>query len=205
MKTIAAEPIAIFLNGPSSAGKSTLAAALQEKLLPTPYLHIGIDRIIDMMPLSMNDWRGGKVDQGFWWKLSKDEEGHTLANIQAGPYAEKINSSLRNVVVTLLNDGHNLIIDEVCLYEQGMNAWRQKLDGFTTIFVALSASTETLEQRERERGDRMPGSARALALDNLAHEKTKYDLVIDTGQYSTDVCAEMIIEHTIIKYNLEQL
>ncbi|MCB0092442.1 MAG: hypothetical protein KDE54_31355, partial [Caldilineaceae bacterium] len=39
----------IYLNGPSSAGKTSLARALQS-LLPGYYLHIGIDMLIEMMP-----------------------------------------------------------------------------------------------------------------------------------------------------------
>ena len=39
----------IILNGTSSAGKSTLAKALQAKL-DTPYLHAGIDNYIFMLP-----------------------------------------------------------------------------------------------------------------------------------------------------------
>ena len=37
----------IFLNGPSSTGKTTIARLLQEKL-PEPYMHVGIDKLIGM-------------------------------------------------------------------------------------------------------------------------------------------------------------
>ena len=37
-------PKIIYLNGPSSSGKTTLAKALQESL-EEPYLHIGIDKV----------------------------------------------------------------------------------------------------------------------------------------------------------------
>ena len=39
----------IYLNGPSSSGKTTLAKALQESFVE-PFLHIGIDKIIGFMP-----------------------------------------------------------------------------------------------------------------------------------------------------------
>jgi len=42
----------IFLNGPSSSGKSSVAKELQ-KILPEPYMHIGIDAVISMMPDSL--------------------------------------------------------------------------------------------------------------------------------------------------------
>ena len=39
----------IFLNGSSSAGKTTLAIMLQQ-LLPEPYQHIALDQFRDGMP-----------------------------------------------------------------------------------------------------------------------------------------------------------
>jgi chloramphenicol 3-O phosphotransferase len=38
----------IYLNGPSSSGKTTLAKALQDAF-EEPFLHVGIDKIIDRM------------------------------------------------------------------------------------------------------------------------------------------------------------
>ena len=73
----------IFFNGPSSSGKTTLVKKLQDNL-NAPYLHIGIDKIIGMMPAKLNDWTGGKVEQGFWWDLTEDKLGNKLANIQLG-------------------------------------------------------------------------------------------------------------------------
>lgn len=40
----------IYINGPSSSGKTTLAKALQQ-VFDQPFLHIGIDRVIGMMPV----------------------------------------------------------------------------------------------------------------------------------------------------------
>jgi chloramphenicol 3-O phosphotransferase len=54
----------IYLNGPSSSGKTTLAKALQEEF-EQPFLHIGIDRVIGMMPVKLNNWDGGEALQGF--------------------------------------------------------------------------------------------------------------------------------------------
>lgn len=55
---LAAEFQIIYINGPSSAGKTTLAHAVQEEM-EQPFLHIGIDRVIGMMPEKLNNWEGG--------------------------------------------------------------------------------------------------------------------------------------------------
>lgn len=182
------KPIAIFLNGPTSVGKTSLAKLLQLRLLPEPFMHIGIDKIIGMMPESVNNWEGDIADQGFWWKTSIDSAGNKLAHIQLGPYANMVSESLKDIAVTLLKNGHNLIIDEVC----ALAGWRQKLQPFKTLYVGLFASLEILEQREVERKDRMLGSARAQSF--TVHRDNIYDLRLDTGSLSLEECSEKIIE-----------
>ncbi|WP_079979222.1 phosphotransferase-like protein [Candidatus Protochlamydia sp. R18] len=82
----------IYINGTSSSGKTTLVQALQEALYQ-PFLHIGIDRVIGMMPNKLNNWEGGKAPQGFSWKSSIDETSHPVYDIQMGPFAQKIESN----------------------------------------------------------------------------------------------------------------
>lgn len=48
----------IYLNAPSSSGKTTLARALQHAF-DDLFLHVGIDKIIGWMPEKVNDWTGG--------------------------------------------------------------------------------------------------------------------------------------------------
>jgi chloramphenicol 3-O phosphotransferase len=47
----------IYLNGPSSSGKTTLAKALQQAF-EEPFLHVSVDKIIGWMPEKINDWTG---------------------------------------------------------------------------------------------------------------------------------------------------
>lgn len=52
------EPVQIiYLNGPSSSGKTTLAKALQHAF-EKPFLHVGIGKIIGWIPEKINDWTG---------------------------------------------------------------------------------------------------------------------------------------------------
>lgn len=179
----------IFLNGPSSAGKSTLSAFLQEKI-SVPYLHIGIDKVIGMMPPKLNDWTGGKKDQGFWWEQGIDEEGHKIAHVQAGPYAKRISDLLREIVLTMVKNGHNVIVDEVSF--DSYKKWQEILVPFKVLYVGVKADTKTLKYREKERGDRMIGGARAQ--NAIVHKDKTYDLEIWTDQISLEEAAQKIIE-----------
>jgi chloramphenicol 3-O-phosphotransferase len=84
----------IYLNGPSSSGKTTLAKALQHAF-EKPFLHVGIDKIIGWMPEKINDWTGKEAPLGYSWKKGQDESGNPIQELQAGPYAQKIGETFQ--------------------------------------------------------------------------------------------------------------
>ncbi len=168
----------IFLNGPSSSGKTSLAKELQETLLPCPFLHVGIDKVIGLMPASLNDWHGGPAPEGFSWKTSYDEEGKLLREIQLGPFAKKMGESLKEMVVTLANEGHFIIIDEVVSGKKGIDEWRDKLGDFKVIWIGIHSPLEVIEAREGRRGNRILGSGRHQYL--TVHKDVVYDLDLNT-------------------------
>lgn len=184
-------PTILVLNGPSSSGKSTLSYLLQERL-KDPFLHIGIDKMIGMMPNWINNWTGGKAEQGFWWNESQDPDGHTIYEIKMGPYAQHISQTYKEVVLTLAKSGHNLIVDEVAFGNKEITIWRQKLSGFKTFFIGIHCPLATLEEREAARGDRILGSARHQFY--TVHEDIDYDLSIDTDSQKLDECVTKIIQ-----------
>lgn len=171
----------IFINGPSSVGKTTLAHAMQEEF-DDFFLHIGIDRMIGMMPDKLNNWIGGPAPLGFSWKESIDATGHPIHEIQMGPFAKKISQTLKDIVVTLAKGGHFIIIDEVAFGKSDVDEWREKLKDYRVLWIGIHATLPTLESREKERGDRILGSARAQYFK--VHREVLYDLEFDTSQHS---------------------
>src|ERR1700730_5238614 len=128
----------IYLNGPSSSGKTFLAKALQQEL-DQPFLHIGIDRIIGMMPAKLNDWDGGCAPQGFSWKSSVDETGHPLQEIQMGPFARKMDLAFREIVLSLARMNHFIIIDDVAIGKTDVDKWKDTLKNFKVIWIGIKA------------------------------------------------------------------
>lgn len=171
----------IYLNGPSSSGKTTLAKALQHAF-NEPFLHIGIDKIIGWMPEKVNDWTGGEAPLGYSWKKSQDEDGNPIQELQAGPYAQRIGKTFREVVLALAKMGHQIIIDDVSFGKNQVDEWRESLKHFQVLWVGVNAPLSVLEQREKERGNRIVGSARGQF--HKVHVDTFYDLEIDTHQAS---------------------
>ena len=167
----------IYLNGPSSSGKTTLAKALQHSF-ETLFLLVGIDKIIGWMPEKVNDWTGGAAPLGYSWKKSTDESGNPIQELQIGPYAEKIAGTFQEVVLLLAKMGHHLIIDDVSFGKRQIDEWKTLLKDFKVLWVGVNAPLSILEQREKERGNRIVGSARGQF--HKVHADATYDLEIDT-------------------------
>lgn len=191
----------IYINGPSSSGKSTLAKALQETL-DQPFLHIGIDRIIGMMPEKLNNWEGGPAPLGFSWKESIDEMGHPIYEIQKGPFAEKIVQTLKEVALTMVRMGHYVIIDDVSFGKCQVDNWKDVLKDYRVLSIGIVAPLEVLEAREKERGNRILGSARAQYFQ--VHKDVTYDLKFDTSKETIETMIRVIKEHSEVKISCEQ-
>lgn len=88
----------ILLNGCSSAGKSTLARAIQF-LSEKPYLLIGIDTFFHMLPPSYVGF-GDKADQGFHFIPEHDDLG-PLMRIENGPYGKALGKTIPKVIQTI--------------------------------------------------------------------------------------------------------
>lgn len=179
----------IYLNGPSSAGKSTLSKILQQEF-DRPFLHIGIDTVIEMMPAKHNNWEGGSATEGYSWKRTEDATGHTIYEIQIGPFAKKMSDTLKEMVITLAKMGHYIIIDDVSFGKQYVDEWKSALKDYKVLWIGIKCSLESLEQREKQRGDRMIGSARGSYFK--VHKDVTYDLEFDTDQDSTQTIINAI-------------
>ena len=181
----------IYLNGPSSSGKTHLAEALQEAFAE-PYLHLGIDKIIGFMPAKINNWEGGSAPLGFSWEPAIDPTGHPIYQIHAGPFAKKISRTLKDIAVLLASQHYNLIIDDVAFGAIEVEEWKQTFKNYSVLYVGVVTPLDVLELRERARGDRFLGSARGQYFK--VHENVAYDLEIDTHAQTVEENIDKIKE-----------
>ena len=179
----------IYLNGPSSSGKSTLARSLQSAF-DIPFLCIGIDNIIQWMPEKLNDWTGGYAPLGYSFKKSVDDFGHPIQEIHAGPYAKRIPHIFREVVLALARLGEHVVVDDVSFGKKEVDEWKKALKNYRVLWVGVNAPLAILEQREKERGDRIFGSARAQF--HKVHVGTEYDILVDTYHENNDEIVDKI-------------
>ncbi len=134
----------ILLNGASSSGKSTLARALQTAL-DEPFWHISIDHLIAAHVLPKE-----RIDSGeFPWR---DMRPHFF-------------DGFHRCLPALAAAGNNLIVEHIVETQAWMQRLLRLLNPFDVFFVGVHCPLPELERRERERGNRRIGEARAdLAL-----------------------------------------
>jgi chloramphenicol 3-O phosphotransferase len=179
----------VLLNGVGSAGKTSIARALQT-IASEPYLHVSMDSFLEMMPDRYQDHPEGLVFQ-----VTVDD-GHPCIAIKSGPVVERTLSGMRRAVAALAEAGNNVIVDDVIIelgalqFGATLREYRKLLARYSLHTVGVFADLETLERRERARGDRLVGLARWQF--SRVHSGMTYDLEVDAGVASAADCAELI-------------
>jgi chloramphenicol 3-O phosphotransferase len=179
----------VFLNGTSSAGKSSIAKALQE-LYSTPLLHLGLDTFFFMMPLQYMA-RGEKAHEGFQFLTQEDEKG-PLTHVRAGPYADTLYKTYIEVIQLMADKHHDLVVDEVLFTEGTLERYVEALKNHTVYFIGIHCDQQILQEREIARGDRTLGLARALS--HQVHRPPHiYDLQLNTTHIPPSENAQHIL------------
>ena len=178
-------PQIIILNGVGSVGKSSTAKAFQA-ISAQPFLHVGMDAFVDMMPArSLGD------PEGFVFETLR-EDGVVSVAITTGPVGERLMSGMRRSIAALALAGNSLVVDDVMLGQGEADDYRGLLANFDVRFVGLFAPLEVVEARELARGDRAIGLAR-WQFDRV-HQGVDYDLEIDTASLTPLEVARRIAE-----------
>jgi chloramphenicol 3-O phosphotransferase len=179
----------IFLNGPSSSGKSTISRALQQKH-HEPLLAIGIDTFISMMPIKYIG-RGELAKKGFEFITTSDDQGK-ITRVEVGEYAKKVCNTGAEIVSLMAQNGHSLIVDETLFGDEPLQDYLKALKEEAVYFVGIFCPLETLLEHEKSRGNRSPGLAREQI--NRVHGPTRiYDIELNTSKKSSEICADKIL------------
>jgi chloramphenicol 3-O phosphotransferase len=173
----------ILLNGVGSSGKTSLARALQAAS-KDPFLHVQMDAFIAMLPARYLSDRDG------FTFASSTVDGKSVVSIQSGPVTQRAMRGMRHAMVALASEGNNLIVDEVLLGEE-KNDYARLFEPFQLITVGVHCSLQVLEERERQRGDRLVGLARWQY--EKVHAGMTYSVTVDTSEASPEECAQVVM------------
>lgn len=172
----------IILNGASSSGKTTTLKALQA-LFEEPYLDAGLDRFLWMLP-------GRYLERPLW------DDVLGLAT-EAGQTGHRLLLGMHRAIAELAKSGNNVIADHVLVEPSWVADCASVLADLPAWSIGVRCPLDVLESRERERGDRTLGQARAQA--EIVHRYCRYDFEIDTSLLTPAECAAQIRNH--IRWN----
>jgi chloramphenicol 3-O phosphotransferase len=173
----------IYLNGASSAGKSSIARVLQDTL-DDLYLHVPLDVFLQMVPPHGWEREGGAV-------MAPLQEEQGLL-VEFGPLCQSLFSGFHRSLAALASAGNNLIVDDVLLEPRWLREALEALASHEVCFVGVRCPVDMAEARERARDDRIAGTARGQY--NQVHAHGAYDVEVDTSILTPDACAERILE-----------
>lgn len=156
----------IFLNGTSSAGKSTLAKALRE-ILPEPFCYYASDQL---------------ADAGF--RVLRRGMHHGMRGERA-----RFFDGFHRSIAAFAEAGNDLIVEHIVEEKSWADDIRRQTAHLDIFWVGVHAPIEDLERRERERGDRTIGEAR---FHLKTHDYCTYDLEVDTRDPTNQVAAHIV-------------
>ncbi|MEI6830795.1 MAG: AAA family ATPase [Synechococcaceae cyanobacterium ELA445] len=191
-------PDVILVNGPSSAGKTTLCRRLQARL-EHPYLCLGFDDILYFS--APRYYRGADTPQQAGSDMYT-AQGVRMHQVSAegeppdvrpvfGPVFRRLIAVMAPVVRTLVEGGNSVIFDHVVHDQAMMDSCTAAFTGLKVFSVGVTCDLDILEERERARGDRVHGRARGLV--DSVHGFCTYDLLLDSGRLGPEACVDQVI------------
>ncbi len=167
----------IVLNGGSSSGKSGIARCLQA-VLPDPWLAIGVDTLIEAMPVSMR-----ASDSGI--------EFFSDGKVSVGPQFDALQVAWMHGIAAMAGAGAQVIVDDVFLgAAASQRRWQKVLAGLDVLWVGVRCDSAVAAGREVARGDRVQGMAVLQA--EVVHQGVRYDVEVDTTHTESLACARII-------------
>ncbi|MFA6263688.1 MAG: hypothetical protein WCW33_04340 [Candidatus Babeliales bacterium] len=185
----------IILNGPSSVGKTSIIKAFQAKQ-PTPWLGTGIDHLyIGVIP---PHWLDDKPEHHAIMTTTtvSDQEGPIVTAV-FGPEGQKVIKGMHRAIAAYAHAGNNVIVDYIQYDPAWITDLKEALHGVKTIWVGVTASLASIQQREKKRGTSPEGHARSHY--HTVHQGMTYDLMINTDSSMPEQSANQIIKFLEVK------
>ncbi|WP_431031849.1 chloramphenicol phosphotransferase CPT family protein [Streptomyces sp. P6-2-1] len=176
----------LVLNGGSSSGTTSVARALQDLLLPEPWLLLAVDDLVAALPAALREEGASGAGTGEGIVFGRD------GSVRPGETFRRVEAAWRAGVAATARAGARVLVDDVFLGGAASQArWASALTGLRTAWVGVRCPPAVAEEREAGRPDRVRGMAARQAL--LVHEGVRYDTEADTTRGDPATCAREVL------------
>jgi len=172
-------PTVIFLNGTPSSGKTSIAREL-EKFLGKGYSNILAD---DFLPAEFRN----QLEAGLH---HVDNTLQQYSPKEIWQHIQKRDLALNEKLYRLVEQGRNLIIENVLLIPGSVCFYKRSLVKARVFFVGVKCPLSVVMQRELSRGDRNVGMAKTVF--DFVHQHGAYDLEVNSDVQNPEECARKI-------------
>jgi chloramphenicol 3-O phosphotransferase len=177
----------IIINGPSAVGKTSIIKEFQKRQT-SPWLSIGIDNFfVGVLPPKF--YLEDKPEHHAVMHGVASEDAHgKLFTLQIGPEGQKIIRGMHRAIAAYAREGNNVIVDYIKYDSAWISDLQESLKGIKVLWVGVTASLESIQQREKARGTSPEGHARSVY--HTMHEGMSYDLMLNTDSTMPEQAAE---------------
>lgn len=185
----------IILNGPSTAGKSSIQKEFQSLMMPNLWIKLGIDNLFDkpMPDITLDNlayWQNENPIR--WCTQTIDEQNNPLMTLFTGDQGDQVAYGMNSAIAAYAAAGCNIIVDYIGYKKEWIEDLQNKLKNIKTAWVKVCIPLETLEAREVARATSPKGHARSHY--NTVHWDINYDFEINSEQQSAVEIAQTIKE-----------
>lgn len=190
----------IILNGPSTAGKSSIQKEFQHLMLPNLWIKLGIDNLFDkpMPDITLEKlafWQKPNLIR--WVTTTQDAQNNNVITLLTGEQGDKVAYGMNSAIAEYAKAGCNVIVDYIAYQEAWLKDLQSKLSDIPTYWVKVNIPLETLEAREAARGTSPKGHARSHY--DTVHWNIKYDLEVNSETDSASTIANQIKDFVAVK------
>ena len=181
----------IVLNGCASAGKTSIARAIQ-RTFAEPYLHLGIDLFwLEIFPW---EWPGAATNSVQDIFIAGASPPKSILAVQ--PFGHFVISGLHHTVAALARIGHNVVVDHTLFHAGYVTEILTLWQPFPVWLVGVSCPLATVRRRAATRADRAWPAYLPMVtwMFDEVHQHTRgvYDLEVDTSRLTPTECAFQI-------------
>ena len=184
----------IVLNGTSSAGKTTLAKAIQTTA-DEPYQLFAFDQFRDGLPDRYRGLNSPEGSPGYAGLnvVAAPDDGIVKAFIKLGTHALTMLHGMHQAIASFARTGHHVIVDHYVNHPDAADDLVSTFADLNTTLVRVICDRPELLRRESLRPGRFPGTAETQR--EIMNECFKYDLTVDSTHTSATALAREVLTH----------